>query len=74
MKHYSHQTRFSDSSLYDEKCIHCGATDLVPGGWGRLEHPCPMMVCEMADRGCAHNKTCTKKWDGRAIEDCGYYK
>jgi hypothetical protein len=41
-KHSSHETRFSDSSLYDEKCIHCGATDEVPGGWGRLAHPCPV--------------------------------
>lgn len=41
-KHPSHETRFSDSSLYDEKCIHCGATDEVPGGWGRLAYPCPV--------------------------------
>src|SRR3546814_7325993 len=32
-------TRFSDSSLYDEGCTRCGATD----GWGdkRLNQPCP---------------------------------
>ena len=40
-KHPSHKTRFSDSSLYDEVCIHCGATDLTPGGWGKLAEPCP---------------------------------
>ena len=34
-----HKTRFSDSSLYDEKCVYCGATD----GFGdkRLSKPCP---------------------------------
>ena len=40
--HPSHETRISfDSSLYDEICVHCGATDLVPGGWGKLAAPCP---------------------------------
>lgn len=32
-----HQTRFSDSSLYDEVCINCGATDAS----GKLDNPCP---------------------------------
>lgn len=31
-----HVTRFSDSSLYDEVCINCGATDTS----GKLEQPC----------------------------------
>jgi hypothetical protein len=31
-----HVTRFSDSSLYDEVCVNCGATDTS----GRLEDPC----------------------------------
>lgn len=34
-----HVTRYSDSSLYDEKCIHCGATDAR--GDDRLAKPCP---------------------------------
>lgn len=35
----THKTRYSDSSIYDEVCIWCGATD----AWGdeRLEKPCP---------------------------------
>jgi hypothetical protein len=32
-----HVTRMSDSSLYDEVCIHCGATDAS----GKLNEPCP---------------------------------
>ena len=32
-----HVTRFSDSSLYDEVCINCGATDTG----GSLDKPCP---------------------------------
>jgi hypothetical protein len=32
-----HVTRMSDSSLYDEVCVHCGATDTS----GKLEDPCP---------------------------------
>ena len=39
-KHPSHVTRSSDSSYYDEVCIHCGHTDVVPGGWGKLADPC----------------------------------
>lgn len=35
----THETRYSDSSLYDEKCIHCGGTD-GPGDRS-LERPCP---------------------------------
>ncbi len=38
--HPSHVTRFSDSSLYDEVCINCGATDGL-GTWGELSKPCP---------------------------------
>lgn len=45
-KHPSHVTRFSDSSLYDEVCINCGATDNVPGEWGELAKPCPVTVKE----------------------------
>lgn len=34
-----HVTKYSDSSWYDEKCIHCGATDA--DGWGLiLEEEC----------------------------------
>ncbi len=40
-KHPSHVTRVSlDASSFDEICINCGATDIVPGGWGELEKPC----------------------------------
>ena len=36
------KTRFSvDASTYDEICTKCGATDMVPGGWGDLAKPCP---------------------------------
>lgn len=38
--HPSHNTRFSDSSMYDEVCTLCGATDVTGGGWGRLAFPC----------------------------------
>jgi hypothetical protein len=33
-----HVTRMSDSSLYDEVCVHCGATDTS----GKLDEPCPV--------------------------------
>jgi hypothetical protein len=33
-----HVTRFSDSSLYDEVCVHCGATD----AGAMLTQPCPV--------------------------------
>lgn len=39
-KHDSHATRSSDSSLYDEVCINCGATDIAGAGWGKLSQPC----------------------------------
>jgi hypothetical protein len=39
-----HLTRFSDSSLYDEKCVKCGATDGRHDE--RLGKPCPMPVYE----------------------------
>ena len=39
--HPSHVTRYSDSSYYDEVCIHCGNTDVVPGKWGKLAYQCP---------------------------------
>jgi hypothetical protein len=40
--HPSHITRISmDASTYDEICINCNHTDLVPGGWGKLADPCP---------------------------------
>lgn len=42
--HSSHVTRMSDASTYDEVCVNCGACDEVPGGWGRLAHPCPKPV------------------------------
>lgn len=42
-KHPSHVTRFSwDASTYDEVCVNCGATDMVPGGWGELANPCSL--------------------------------
>ena len=34
-----HKTRFSDSSVYDEVCIKCGATDARSDN--RLLKPCP---------------------------------
>lgn len=34
-----HRTRLSDSSLYDEVCLDCGATDAR--GDDRLDRPCP---------------------------------
>lgn len=34
-----HKTRFSDSSLYDEVCTLCGATDA--NGMAELNRPCP---------------------------------
>lgn len=40
-KHPSHVTRSSDSSYYDEVCIHCGHTDSVPVGWAKLADLCP---------------------------------
>lgn len=43
-KHPSHETRFSDSSFYDEVCIKCGAHDETPGGWGELALPCPTVT------------------------------
>ncbi len=39
--HPSHVTRYSDASSFDEICTNCGATDMVPGGWGQLALPCP---------------------------------
>lgn len=37
--HPSHKTRSSDSSLYDEVCVYCGATD--GRGDHSLKRPCP---------------------------------
>lgn len=39
MTHPTHETRYSDSSHYDTKCVRCGATD----GYGcvMLDLPCP---------------------------------
>lgn len=39
MTHATHDTQYSDSSLYDAVCKKCGATD----GFGdkRLNYPCP---------------------------------
>ena len=45
-----HVTRYSDSSLYDERCIHCGGTDA--SGDGRLDKRClgsnpkPQCTCD----------------------------
>lgn len=39
-KHSSHVTRVSDASSFDEICVNCGATDKVPGDWGKLADPC----------------------------------
>jgi hypothetical protein len=36
---FGHDTRISDSSIYDEVCKNCGATD-GPND-GRLNIPCP---------------------------------
>jgi len=40
----THVTRYSDSSFCDEVCLNCGATDIVPGGWGKLAEPCSAMT------------------------------
>jgi hypothetical protein len=51
VKHPSHKTRFSfDASSWDEMCIYCGATDIVPGGWGRLAKPCPASKQQRKER------------------------
>jgi hypothetical protein len=39
LTHPSHNTRLSDSSLYDEVCSACGATDA--NGMADLSRPCP---------------------------------
>lgn len=39
MTHSSHDTRYSDSSLYDEVCKACGGTDAI--GDTSLNRPCP---------------------------------
>lgn len=39
-KHPSHVTRMTDSSVCDERCVNCGATDDVMLGWGKLAEPC----------------------------------
>jgi hypothetical protein len=39
--HGSHELRGSDASTFDYICVHCGHTDRVPGGWGKLVEPCP---------------------------------
>lgn len=44
MSHHTHQTRFSDSSLYDIRCVLCGATD--ERGSSALDRPCPEYRCE----------------------------
>lgn len=38
--HPSHELRSGDASTWDVKCINCGYTDHVPGGWGELASPC----------------------------------
>ncbi len=43
-KDLSHVTRLSDASTFDEVCINCGATDQVPGGWGKLAELCSKPV------------------------------
>lgn len=39
MTHPTHNTRYSDSSLYDEVCKKCGATDAM--GCDLLNKSCP---------------------------------
>lgn len=41
-----HRTRYSDSSLYDEKCVLCGATDATYQQGQPLREPCPKAVEE----------------------------
>lgn len=41
--HKTHETRFSDSSLYDEVCVNCGVTDAQNSS----VRPCP----ELSPRG-----------------------
>lgn len=47
--HASHKTRFSDSSVYDEVCTLCGATDEL-GSFGELSKPCPAASSQVDDR------------------------
>lgn len=39
-----------DASTFDEICIYCGATDVVPGGWGALEYPCDVQNKDERER------------------------
>jgi hypothetical protein len=79
MKHPSHQTRISmDASTYDEICINCGATDEVPGGWGRLAAPCPAVPpageCTCRNRLCGHPASAHSGPEGACVVDgcrCG---
>jgi len=53
---YGHETRYSDSSLYDEVCVKCGATDAA--GDKRLNEPCPKAA--YAEKLYEHGSTCFK--------------
>ncbi len=44
-----HRTRFSDSSVYDEKCVLCGGTDA--SGDNSLNRPCPKAIKEEDSMG-----------------------
>lgn len=44
-----HVTRYSDSSLYDEKCIICGATD--ERGHNHLNDPCKKIITGEGSHG-----------------------
>lgn len=55
-KHSSHITRFSlDASTYDEVCLNCENTDMVPGGWGELAKPCPLPAIPLKVEICKVN-------------------
>lgn len=41
MNHETHKTRYSDSSIYDEVCEYCGATD---ANQAVLDRPCPVVL------------------------------
>jgi hypothetical protein len=41
MNYNGHETRYSDSSFFDEICVNCGTTDAPGGG---LNEACPNPV------------------------------
>lgn len=59
MTHRTHETRFSDSSFYDEVCKLCGAHDGSRRGIDQLEAPCKdPRACNCAFEGSKHAALC----------------